>query len=302
VKNAARKSGAWICLAVVLLCGVGMAANLDRPPYPTVAARIHTELMAGRKSAGNAILERRATLDAVAERRAEQVAVRPHKKRLQDAAPIGRTFPGDDHLYRRTTERMILLKEIAPVTGVLEKWESLPSAWKSLTQGEWDAIGYGTATANDGWYIFIAILARDLKIRDSPRDIYQAEQFVFRSINAIRRDHDLTDLKLSSNLSKVARKHSREMADFDRFAHEGLGGTTPAKRVTAAGIRYAGVAENITMNNNPEEAMQQAVRDWMDSPGHRKNILDRRFRTTGVGVAVSEDGKYYFTQLFLFDK
>jgi len=302
VKTSVRKTGWWICLGAAVLCGAGMALAMDRPPYPSVTDRIHTGLMAGRASAGHSLLERRPTLDAAAGRRAEQGAARPHKKRFSDAIPLGLTFPGDDHRYRRTVERMILLRGVAPVTGVLEKWEEHDSAWETLTAGEWDAIGYGTATAQDGWFIFIAILARDLKIRDSPRDIYQAEQFVFGAINAIRRDHDLPDMKLSSNLARVARNHSREMADFNRFAHEGIGGTTPARRVTAAGISYKGVAENITMNNNPEEAMHQAVRDWMDSPGHRKNILDRRFRTTGVGVAVSEDGKYYFTQLFLLPK
>lgn len=286
-----NRCGKWlICLGAVTLGWAG-----------TVTDRIHTRLMTARESAGNSVLERRSTLDTAASLRAEQIAARPHTKRLSDASALGLTFPGDEHRYRRTVERLILLKGIAPVEGVPEKWKAQSSAWETLIGGDWNAIGYGTAEADDGWFVFTAILAEELAVRDSPNDIRQAEQFVFQSINGIRREQKLIEMKLSSELSAVARKHSREMAEFDRFAHEGLDGLTSAERVAAAGISYSGVAENIVMNNNSDHAMQQAVQDWMNSPGHRKNILHDRFRVTGVGVAVSEDGKYYFTQLFLFE-
>ncbi len=281
----------WACLA---------GAGSIPADSPSVTGRIHVLLMEGRESAGNGSLERRASLDRLAERRAEQVAARPRSRRLQNEEPVGLSISGDPHLYRRTEERLILLKGAPPVEGVLKEWKGYASAWKSLTEGKWDAVGYGTTRAEDGWLVFIAILARDLKVRKGPREIDRAERFVFDKVNEIRKESRLPVLELSSQLSKAARGHSREMAASGRFAHEGIGGTTPADRVEAAGISYRGLAENITMNNNPDAAVLQAVRDWMNSPGHRKNILDPRFRITGVGVAVTDDGKYYFTQLFLF--
>jgi uncharacterized protein YkwD len=286
-----NRYGKWlICLGAVTLGWAG-----------AVTDQIHTRLMTARESAGNSLLERRSTLDTAAILRAERIAARPHTKRLSDASALDLTFPGDEHRYRRTVERLILLKGIAPAQGVPEKWKAQASSWETLTRGEWNAIGYGTARADDGWFVFVAILAEDLAIRDSPDDIRQAEQFVFQSINGIRREQNLIEMELSSELSDVARKHSQEMAEFDRFAHEGADGSTSAERVDGAGISYMGVAENIVMNNNPDQAMQQAVQDWMNSPTHRKNILDDRFHITGVGVAVSEDGRYYFTQMFLFE-
>jgi uncharacterized protein YkwD len=101
------------------------------------------------------------------------------------------------------------------------------------------------------------------------------------------------------DLAAAARAHSRNMLQHGFFSHADPSGTRPAGRVRAAGMTFQAVAENITMNNNPDTPAAQAVRDWMDSPGHRRNILNDRFRTTGVGLAVSDDGHYYFTQLFL---
>ena len=127
----------------------------------------------------------------------------------------------------------------------------------------------------------------------------EKEREVLDRINAIRADRRLPELSLRIELAGVARAHSRDMAEHNFFDHANPSGSRPAGRVRAAGVRFKGVAENITMNNNPETPADQAVRDWMDSPGHRRNILDAAFLETGVGMAVSKDGRYYFTQLFL---
>ena len=53
------------------------------------------------------------------------------------------------------------------------------------------------------------------------------------------------------------------------------------------------------MSKGHDDPVNMAVESWMGSKGHRKNILDGGFRQTAVGVAVTEDGTFYFTQLFL---
>lgn len=55
--------------------------------------------------------------------------------------------------------------------------------------------------------------------------------------------------------------------------------------------------ENVAYNYNYDDPVQVSIEGWMESPGHKKNILGD-FEETGVGIAISEDGKFYITQLF----
>ena len=64
------------------------------------------------------------------------------------------------------------------------------------------------------------------------------------------------------------------------------------------GLTFRALGENIQMNDDPDPA-PTAVRSWMGSPGHKELMLSPNFTETGVGVATSEEGAVYFTQLFL---
>lgn len=96
-------------------------------------------------------------------------------------------------------------------------------------------------------------------------------------------------LTVDPRISAAAQGHSEDMAAQDYFAHDSRDGRDFADRITAAGYSAPG-AENIAMGQ-PDAAT--VVGDWMDSPGHRKNILDCSLTTIGVGLA---DG--YWTQDF----
>jgi uncharacterized protein YkwD len=63
-------------------------------------------------------------------------------------------------------------------------------------------------------------------------------------------------------------------------------------------IRYRRVAENVAANAGYGDPAQQAVEGWKTSPGHRKNMLGD-FSLTGIGIAQSSDGTYFFTQIFV---
>lgn len=123
------------------------------------------------------------------------------------------------------------------------------------------------------------------------------EMEAFNLVNAERAAHGLPPLSMTRALRSVARAHSQDMADNDFFSHTNLDGQSPFDRMRAAGIEYRTAGENIGWNNYPNPA-EIAVQGWMDSPGHRANILRESFTHTGMGVAVSDDGKYYFTQVF----
>ena len=96
-------------------------------------------------------------------------------------------------------------------------------------------------------------------------------------------------LSVDPRISAAAQGHSEDMAARGYFAHDSPDGRDFADRITAAGYSSPG-AENIAQGQ-PDAAT--VVQDWMESPGHRRNILDCSLSTIGVGLA---DG--YWTQNF----
>lgn len=131
----------------------------------------------------------------------------------------------------------------------------------------------------------------------SPQTAEMEEQ-IRQRINEIRQKEGLTELQPNPKLAEVARRYSQQMAEQDFFSHTSPAGDTPAQRVQAAGITYIVVGENLFTSTNIPQPVNAAVKGWMDSPGHRENILRSQYRETGIGVW--RDGEtYYVTQLFL---
>jgi uncharacterized protein YkwD len=119
------------------------------------------------------------------------------------------------------------------------------------------------------------------------------EAQVIALVNALRLDAGCAPLVHDEGLAKVARAHSADMRDRDFFDHENLAGLDPFERAEAAGLTNAR-AENIAYGQPDPAAVMD---DWMESKGHRANILDCELRTLGVGVAEGPGGPWW-TQLF----
>jgi uncharacterized protein YkwD len=122
-------------------------------------------------------------------------------------------------------------------------------------------------------------------------DANQLEPAVLAELNAIRRSHGLVPLKLSQPLSRAADSHSRAMGTYGFFSHDSRDGSDFWKRVQ----RFYGpgrngswaVGENLLWASGGLEA-SRALKLWMGSPGHRKNILTARWREIGISaVAVT---------------
>jgi uncharacterized protein YkwD len=126
----------------------------------------------------------------------------------------------------------------------------------------------------------------------------EIEAQVQQRINEIRLEQGLTDLQQNEKLAEVARRYSQRMAEQEFFSHTSPDGDTPAQRVQSAGIRYLLVGENLFKSTNVPQPVDAAVEGWMESPGHRENILRSEYRETGIGVW-REGSSYYITQLFL---
>jgi uncharacterized protein YkwD len=102
-----------------------------------------------------------------------------------------------------------------------------------------------------------------------------------------RREHGLTPFAREERLDEASRRHSRDMAARDYFAHRGRDGSKPIDRMRAAGWPKSrgGGAENIAWGAAGASTPAEIVDGWMNSPGHRANILDPRNRLIGVGIA-----------------
>lgn len=112
------------------------------------------------------------------------------------------------------------------------------------------------------------------------------ERLVLAELNAVRRSHGLRVLRHSQPLSAAADAHSRAMGRFGFFQHESRDGTAFWHRVKRFyGPRGAGwsVGENLLWSTPGLDA-RGAVRLWMQSPGHRRNILTARWREIGLSA------------------
>lgn len=126
----------------------------------------------------------------------------------------------------------------------------------------------------------------------------QMETQVRQQINVIRQKNGLNSLKHNEKLAQVARQYSQKMATQKFFSHTSPQGDTMVQRVRSAGIFYWMLGENLFMGTHLPQPVGDAVQGWMESPGHRENILRPEFRETGIGVW-RKGNTYYFTQLFM---
>ncbi|MGW2562557.1 CAP domain-containing protein [Streptomyces sp. NPDC001514] len=121
------------------------------------------------------------------------------------------------------------------------------------------------------------------------------EDLVVSLVNQERSDRGLARLRAEELLRISSRSHSRDMATRGFFDHVTPEGGTPAERMTAAGYPFP-AAENVAIC--PPDAWV-VVRAWMNSPGHRVNILRPRVRSVGVGVFLAPGtGLAWWTQNF----
>jgi uncharacterized protein YkwD len=151
------------------------------------------------------------------------------------------------------------------------------------------------------------------------------EHRVHDLINKQRVEQNLTALSFVDRLSTIARGHSRDMGARRFFSHTNPDGLDPTARGRLAGFTCRkqissgtfreGLGENLYQDNlynrvrvigtersydwnTSEDIAVRSVRGWMNSPGHRHNILDKGYSQTGIGIAITGDDKVFITQLF----
>ena len=138
------------------------------------------------------------------------------------------------------------------------------------------------------------------EIKEYRGNLSDHENEIYNLINNERRKKGLSELDRDENLTKLSRSYSKKMAKESFFSHYDREGNSVVERAEDANIEgWSKIGENLFYCEGYDDFDVLAVRGWMNSPEHRRNILDRQFTSTGIGIAQSRDGRIYITQVFI---
>lgn len=127
-------------------------------------------------------------------------------------------------------------------------------------------------------------------------DIKAKEAEVVRLVNIERTKRGLPPVANNWQLARVARYKSQDMINKNYFSHNSPTYGSPFDMMESFGIRFSAAGENIASG---QKTPAEVVAAWMNSPGHRANILSPTYNQLGVGLATSTSGKNYWTQMFI---
>lgn len=119
---------------------------------------------------------------------------------------------------------------------------------------------------------------------------------VLRLVNIERKKQGLNELVLNHTLNGIATEKAKDMRDNNYFSHESARYGSPFDMLQRFGVHYQSAGENIAAG---QRSAQQVMTDWMNSSGHRANILNKNYTELGVGYV--EGGSYgtYWVQTFI---
>lgn len=127
-------------------------------------------------------------------------------------------------------------------------------------------------------------------------DVKTMENQVIKLVNQARVNAGLQPFTANWELSRVARYKSQDMANKGYFNHTSPTYGSPFTMMQNFGIKFTAAGENIAMG---QRTAQEVMNSWMNSPGHRSNILNPSFNQIGVGLAKNSNGTCYWTQQFI---
>jgi len=123
--------------------------------------------------------------------------------------------------------------------------------------------------------------------------VLRVERELFASVNQARRAQGLASLRWDESLATAARRHAEAMAEHGSAQHGFEGEASLSARVKQAGVHFSSLSENVTQGPSPEFIHAQ----FMKSPPHRANILDRDVDSVGIGV-VERGGQLFAVEDF----
>lgn len=190
--------------------------------------------------------------------------------------------------------------------GSMKKgWLQEGNKWYYLTQNGSMKIGW--LSDNGIWYYFYSNgqMAHDTVIDGYKLDssgvwVDSKKSFEVQVLDLVNKERakvGLKALKLNSSLTNVAKIKSKDMHDLNYFSHNSPTYGSPFDMMQQFNITYRAAAENIAAGYTTPESVMTG---WMNSPGHKANILNKSFTEMGIGIYKGDRGyKNYWTQMFI---
>jgi uncharacterized protein YkwD len=125
------------------------------------------------------------------------------------------------------------------------------------------------------------------------------EHEIFDLINNERAKKRLGRLDWNDRIADMARSYSKQMSKENFFSHYDADGKTVADRAKNIRVSWQKIGENLFYCTGLTEFTDFAVKGWMRSASHRRNILDPKWTASGIGVYEAKDGRVYVTQVFI---
>jgi uncharacterized protein YkwD len=156
-------------------------------------------------------------------------------------------------------------------------------------------VAWGLAVMIGGWgAVAVSGAIAQTAPAPAPQPANPVAEELLRLVNAERRRVNAPPLVLNDRLSIAAQRHAQDMATSRRLSHIGSDGSTLRSRIDATQYRWSTIGENVALGQPTAAAVVAA---WMNSPGHRQNILNPAFTELGIGSA-SGGGRPYWVQVF----
>jgi uncharacterized YkwD family protein len=224
------------------------------------------------------------------------------KDRYRTSVALANYFDSNlNHLYFATGEAfadaltgsVLAAKNNAPIL-LTPGDRLLDSAMPAISEAETATIFGGEVAVSNA--VMDAILAVFGGVDDpnSPERFIELENEVIRLVNEHRENHGLDALQADYRLIDLARMKSQDFIDNHYFGHDSPELGSPFDMLNRYGIDYYSAGENIAMGYLSAESV---VNGWMNSEGHRKNILNPSY--THIGIGYQESNTTYWTQLFI---
>jgi uncharacterized protein YkwD len=278
-----------LVLALAALLPAGRAAAED--PRQEILRTINAE----RRRAGAPALRLLQPLTEVAQEHAEEIA-RSGTVRL----PRGSEKEVDGRMKRagydahRWSESVVASTE--EIGSLMSTWRRRErSIWETAMSPEVSDVGIGLARMK-GVPLYTVLFAvpeagHFARATEGLRDLDRVRAGMLAQVNAQRRKAGASPLKMNAELQKSAQAHAQDMLARGYFAHESPSGTTVRERSRKAGYTWRAIGENIAEG---QTSITEVVTTWMNSPGHRRNILEPGFRELGIGLVTGKgrNGEY----------
>jgi uncharacterized protein YkwD len=127
----------------------------------------------------------------------------------------------------------------------------------------------------------------------NPQDLF--DQQILGLVNQERAKVGADPLKINEQLDLAADQHTLDQASMNKMSHTGSNGSNMGDRIKNAGYVFSSAGENVAYGFGDAAAVMNG---WMNSEGHRQNILNPNYKEIGIGYAQGADGRPYWTQDF----